>query len=246
MTNAGHPPSRQAYRLATPMMAIWFALFVFGILTFYATLNPAHGNPVVSDKRIFATIIGAFVYWFTIRAIAHRFGQPSRDILMATLLIGIPGSLLILAVRTLYDVATLSDLSGSFESNLRWVLLWLGYFGAWVAGFFAIACRRGAVAAHAAPCDARMPKTDVQGAAEATLMAVIDELADQPEIDRARLAAALIARSGYELADCMSGDTGTNDRIVLARAIAARLTAPGTSEICVSKTSFFEKPAGLA
>ena len=223
MTNAGNLPNREALRLATPMMAICFALFVFGIITFYATLNPAHGNPVISDKRIFATITGAFVYWFTIRAIAHRFGQPSRDILMATLFIGVPGSLLILAVRTLYDVATLGDLSGSFESNLRWVLLWLGYFCAWVAGFFAIACRQ--VAARAAPSDVRAPTTGVQGAAEATLMAVIDELADQPEIDRARLAAALIARSGYEQADCMPGDTGTNDRIVLARAIAARLTA---------------------
>lgn len=245
MTNSGigyglNPHDRM--RHATPMMALLFALFVFGVLTFYATLNPSRSNPVISDKRIVATMIGAGVYWLTIRAIAFRFGRSSREIVVATLGVGIPGALLILAVRTLYDVMTLDDLAGSFELNLRWVLLWLGYFGAWVAGFFALVSYRGMKVAQAEAKCATNAVAQVRAAApvqpaavehdavnrdafDFVLTALAEEMAQQPRADRVALARALLSRSGYEQADCVADATAANARLHLTRRLVARLAA---------------------
>lgn len=220
---------RDPMRLATPMMALLFALFVFGVITFYATLNPTRDNPVFSDKRIMATMVGAFVYWLTIRAIAYRFGQSSREIIVATLSIGIPGAVVIFAVRTAYDVWMLDDLAGSLQLNVRWVLLWLGYFGAWVAGFFALVCYQGMRGAQAeAKCAAAAatskPVAQVESdAVEFVLAALADEMAQQPRADRAALATALLTRSGYQQAD---GDVAVaNARVLLTQRLAARLAA---------------------
>lgn len=234
MTISG-APSRQSpavphgtpVRFAMPTMTLMFAMFVFGVLTVYAILNPDRSNPVFSDKRILATLAGAGVYWLTIRAIAHRFGRSSREILVSTLVIGVSGALSIFALRTLYDIIMLDDLAGSFERNIRWVMIWLGYFAAWVAGFFAFVCHRNLAAAQTASAPASplaSAATPPDNAAiEAVLAVVVAEIARQPLCDRAALSAALARHAGYEQVDTDLEGTANNARVDLTRRIAARL-----------------------
>jgi len=123
--------------VSTAALAAAFALFVFVVTTFRAAFDPEVPLDVLSDKRIVATLLGAVVYWLTLRTISRRINAPISDIIRATLRIVIIGSVALLAVRAAMDLANAVSLDVSIARNVRWLLFWLGYFASWVAGFVA-------------------------------------------------------------------------------------------------------------
>jgi len=119
------------------LLAAAFALFVFVVTTFRAAIEPGVPVDVFSDKRIVATLLGGFVYWRTLRAIAQRINAPIGDVVLSALKIVVIGSVALLAVRAAMDLANSVRFDVSIARNIRWLLLWLGYFASWVAGFVA-------------------------------------------------------------------------------------------------------------
>jgi hypothetical protein len=112
-------------------------VFVFVVTTFRAAIDPDGPVDVFSDKRILATLLGAGIYWLTLRMISERIHAPIGEIVRAVLKIVIIGSASLLIVRAAMDVIASVSFDVSIARNVRWLLLWLGYFASWVAGFVA-------------------------------------------------------------------------------------------------------------
>lgn len=119
------------------ILAAAFALFVFVVTSFRAAIDPDGPVDVFSDKRIVATLLGAGIYWLTLRMISERIHAPIGEIVRAVLKIVIIGSASLLVVRAAMDMMASVSFDVSIARNVRWLLLWLGYFASWVAGFVA-------------------------------------------------------------------------------------------------------------
>ncbi len=132
-----HPIATITPSVSPALLAAAFALFVFVVTTLRAAIEPGVPVDVFSDKRIIATLLGGFVYWLTLRAIAQRIHAPIGDVVLSALKIVVMGSVALLAVRAAMDLADSVRLDISIARNIRWLLLWLGYFASWVAGFVA-------------------------------------------------------------------------------------------------------------
>jgi hypothetical protein len=209
-------------------LAVAFGIFVFLVFTFRAALNPDEATTaLLNDKRIIATLIGAGIYWLTLRSISRRLDQPIGNILRASLRIVVLGSLVLLSVRAAIDVIYAIDLQQSIARNVRWLLLWLGYFATWVAGFVAHAyyLRLRVVEAP----NARTERLPVRGlaldseAAVVLLESIVNRLGDNSPVEKHAIAAQLMDRAGYECADPLS--TGNDEaRATILREIAFQLT----------------------
>jgi len=191
----------------SPWLVLLFGLSVYAVLTMFAKLNPTTDALIVNDKRAFATGLGALVYWLTLRTLVARSDRTLGQMILAALAVGIPGTAMILVARALFDLFTSADGSEGIARNIRWLLIWSGYYGAWVAGFVAVRFHRCATARHAAILAAITPAsaparprngTDAKGW---LIDAIADELAAQPGVDRQALSRRLLARAGYEQAD---------------------------------------------
>lgn len=216
-------------------LVLIFGVSMFALLTFWAKLNPALDVQIVNDKRIFATGLGALVYWLTIRRLTARSDRTLGEMIGAALAVGIPGTALILVARELFDLFTSPDGSEGIARNVRWLLIWLGYYSAWVAGFVAVRLHRCAttrLAAFAAPAvvtaaPAAAPTAAHrrEDAAEWLVDAIAEELAARPAMDRQVLSRVLLMRAGYEQAEtALDPAAATNKaRRELALRLAARL-----------------------
>lgn len=209
-------------------LVLLFGLSMFVLLTFWAKLNPDLDVRIVNDKRIFATALGALTYWLTIRALAAEQNRSLSEMIVAALTVGIPGTALILFAREVFDLFMLPDGSEGFARNLRWLLLWGGYYGAWVTGFVAVAYYRRATvsvaAPVAAPCVFPVRAAEPEDADNWLIDTIADELADRA-LDRRGLARRLRLRAGYEQADAERDPAASRDnaRRALAFRVAARL-----------------------
>ena len=67
--------------------------------------------------------------------ISQRLDQSIGDVLRASLRIVLMGSIALMSVRAVMDFIDSIDVGVSIARNIRWLLLWLGYFTTWVAGF---------------------------------------------------------------------------------------------------------------
>ena len=228
----GGPASPSAW------LILIFGVSMFVLLTSWAKLNPVTEVQILNDKRIFATALGAVVYWLTVRRLASRSDRTLGQMIGAALVVGIPGTALILVARELFDLFTFPDGSEGFARNVRWLLIWLGYYGAWVAGFVAIRLHRCATTRAAAFATASLatpaarPTTAAalnvcqsQDMADWLVDVIADELAAQPGVDRYRLSRRLILRAGYEQTDAALDPEAAKDglRRDLTLRLAARL-----------------------
>lgn len=189
----------------SPWLVLLFGISVFVVLTLFAKLNPTTDVHILNDKRAFATGLGALVYWLTLRSIVARSDRTLREMILAALAVGVPGTAMILVAREMFDLFTSPDGSEGMARNVRWLLIWSGYYGAWVAGFVAVRFHRCATAREAAinaaitPAAVRSPNDE--SAHDWLIDAIADELAAQPGVDRQALSRRLLARAGYEQAD---------------------------------------------
>lgn len=217
-------------------LVLAFAISMLIVLTSFAKLNPAIDAQLLNDKRIFATGLGALVYWVTLRRLVARSDRTLRQMIGAALAVGIPGTALILVARELFDLFTSPDGSEGIARNVRWLLLWLGYYGAWVTGFLAVRLHRCAIirsmgspaAAVAVPTSMPTPafeKRRSSDEADWLVDAIADELAGQTDMDRRALSYRLLERAGYERVYSELDPDGPrhNRRHDLALRLAARL-----------------------
>jgi hypothetical protein len=175
---------------------IWFAA-LFAVITYVAIsmraiLSPYEVHYFVDAKRLFSVAVGTFVLWLSIRA-ADKVSEdgPGAQI-FAVLNIAIPGAIGLLVAREAYDLAASGEFAQRFALNLRWMLTWIGYFAAAVAGFLAVSYFRQlqSVTAHGAQ----------------TKTATYAEIADGKDSNEIKtLLMVLRAQTGYESADIEIG-----------------------------------------
>ncbi len=191
-------------------------------------------------RRLLGTTVGALAFGLVLDCIARRSREGTLNPGSAIAAI-LPASLLVLAVRLAAD-RFFYELPLPFETNLKWVAVWTGYFGMWVSASLAFQMHRQghrpelanfAPPAIPTPAARSRPVSEAAPPPEAELRAwewVADacaaELANLPAADRHIVAGRLIARAGYEPADPGFESVAREQkvRIALARRIAARLS----------------------
>lgn len=187
---------------------IWFVT-IFAIVTYLAismraTLNPWEVNYFIDAKRILFVFAGAGLFWLAIRAAENNSDRQARDQISAILNISVPGVLMLLLGRELYDLAGSGELAQELSLNLRWMLNWVGYFAAAVAAFVALCYYRQLQSVRAELAAAAMvaPKpVATDRMAEIAVDALTAEIAATPGKDKQMLLLGLQASSVYELAD---------------------------------------------
>ncbi|MBA3510506.1 LytTR family DNA-binding domain-containing protein [Sphingomonas sp.] len=134
-SSPGRPDSEQAGHgsFAIPVLLFW--LFTYLTFSFRAELISADQMDVLSIRRLIATGAGACVYWASLSILAHSSGSGGRLIFRVTSWVLLAAALMLpvrLAVEYLDGVA--GDVAAISEST-RWVLVWAGYFGAWLLAY---------------------------------------------------------------------------------------------------------------
>jgi hypothetical protein len=121
---------------------IWFAaifaLVTYAAISLRAVLSPFEVNSFIDAKRGFSVVIGAFILWLAIRAAERNRGDSLGAQIFAILNVAIPGAIGLLLAREAYDLVMSGELAQRLALNVRWMLTWIGYFAAAVAGFLAL------------------------------------------------------------------------------------------------------------
>jgi hypothetical protein len=118
--------------------AALFAIVTYAAISTRALLNPYETNYLVDAKRIFSVLLGAVILWLALRSANRNWRQKAAIQLFAVLRISAVGVLTLFAAREIYDLAASGELATNLAVNIRFMLTWIGYFGAAVAAFLAL------------------------------------------------------------------------------------------------------------
>jgi hypothetical protein len=211
-TAPGHPIGRT---LHISLVAALFWLFTFALLSFRTHMVLGDDFTLFTARRILAISAGAAVFGLVLSRITDVRRMPMAKLIaiIATIL---PASVAVLAARLLLD-RLFYDQPLPLENNIRWVLVWAGYFGLWVSACLALNLHASSRSAstRSQVMQSQAPVSLVSHPATAELLAhdpgnetwewLVDalavELAAAPPRRRARLLEGLLAKAGYELAD---------------------------------------------
>lgn len=116
--------------------AALFCVSTFAISSFRTSLNPQIAFTLFDPKRVALLIAGACVFWLAISA-AHR-QRPDLRALGRIAMIAVPGMALLFAMAVGWDVLVAQRPENLVARNLRWILLWSGYFGTGLAAWLAV------------------------------------------------------------------------------------------------------------
>lgn len=231
MTTIFASPTRQPTSglLQPARLAALFWIFTYSVLTARGLLSDREVD-LLDPRRFLATSAGALIYWLVL----HWIGRSARDVSQSSVLsiIGtiLPASIAVLAIRLVADWM-FSATPSPVEHSLRWVMVWAGYFGMWVSGALALRLQRTVLIkaptvsaqAPALPASVARPATPAErDALDWLIDACAEHLTASPRPSRAALAAYLVARAGYPIADGFDAEAH-NRRVDLALSIAARL-----------------------
>jgi len=221
---------RAALSPAIPILrwALAFWLFSYALTSTIAGLIPTAPG-LFNETRLIATGAGALSFALVLRWTRHAAERLEATRVAAILTTILPASLFVLAARVVTDMLQYGEVR-DLNRDVRWAMIWAGYFGLWVSAALAIQwerCRKLELRrAVAAPAELAAPVAIAEPLpAEAwadALDMLADELAALPAASRRELAQRLSERAGYELADDWTGGAH-NRRAEILRRVAARL-----------------------
>ncbi len=121
---------------ANSSLALLFWLFTYGLFTYRANLRYGDAYELMSTVRLISTAVGAGIYWLVLsKLIDGTRDRPGKPLaVIATIL---PASIVVLAARALLDQLGVYNPNG-LPGDLRFVMVWGGYFGLWVSASFAL------------------------------------------------------------------------------------------------------------
>lgn len=229
------PPALRLPPMNILIFAGLFWFFTFAALSVRTELLLGDQFNLFTVRRVLGTTVGALAFGLVLACITRRARAGTLNPASAIAAI-LPASLLVLAARLVID-KLFYELPLPFETNLKWVAVWAGYFGMWVSASLAFqmhrqaarpqtACRPVAsrALAPAIPCSRDESHCPAEMAAwEWVADACAAELAAMPEARRVLFAERLVARAGYEQAD--SGYDSPAGEQAIRRAIALRIAA---------------------
>lgn len=209
-----------------------FWLFTYALLSVRAELLSSQAAGL-SPQRFVGTVVGAFCFGLVlhwIRRAEHRIGGSRAAAVLATIL---PASLFVLAARLGADVLFAGQVR-DFSNDLRWILVWAGYFGLWISAAMAVQNQPARVRhrkfpptfapSAVPPLEARpRPQAGLVGAWEGLIEMAAQEMAALPAQHREELVQRLTERAGYELADDIASSSAHNARVQLTWRIVFRM-----------------------
>jgi hypothetical protein len=230
-------PARHSAVLRTPnaVLALIFWVFTYGLFAYRSQLRFGSAAELFTVDRFVSTLLGAAIYWLVlswlIDGTRNRPGKP-----MAVLATILPASIVMLLARVLLDQFVERPLPG-FHNDLRFVMVWSGYFGLWVSASFALRLLPATQAITAPPAarpiampEVRNPASRPTESAESWDVVIdwlADELKDLPQASRQNLSARMIQRLGYETADELETNAGVEaERARIVRRLTATLNRP--------------------
>lgn len=173
-----------------------FWVFTYAVFTYRANLRYGDAYELVSTIRLVSTSVGAGLYWLLLSyLIDSSRPRPRRPLaILATIL---PASIIVLLARLLLDQLGASNPNG-FAGDVRFVLVWGGYFGLWASAAFAIRVTPWLSATAETP----PPQPKLCGMARAELLERLAlEISTLPRTERKALLQCFQAPAGYESAD---------------------------------------------
>ncbi|MDQ8755149.1 hypothetical protein RCO27_02800 [Sphingosinicella sp. LHD-64] len=201
------------------MIAGLFWLTSYAILSLWSALRIDGAIPMLSAPRFFGTLVGAFALWVIVtrleRTETRAFPHP-----LAVIPAILPAALAVL-LTSLVTYQVWPNHLIRFNDHLRWVMVWAGYFGTGLGLYLACDIYGRLRRAHLAPTDRAgapetisVPMTNQAMRTPARSGAVVpaddwdwlidaiaDEMAAAPEADRHVIAARLMSKAGYRMAD---------------------------------------------
>jgi len=118
------------------LAALIFCVSTFCVSAFRASLNPDEVFDLYNPKRIVLIVAGALVFWLSIHGRAGA--RPGLKMLRRMALVGLPGLVVLFVLAMAMDIWVLHDTANMAALNLRWILLWSGYFGTGLAAWLAL------------------------------------------------------------------------------------------------------------
>lgn len=202
------PPLAADRRKANVYLALLFWAFTYALFAYRANLRYGDAYELMSTMRLVSTGIGAGLYWLVLsRLIDGTRDRPGKPLaVLATIL---PASIIVLLARLLLDQLGAANPNG-LAGDLRFVMVWCGYFGLWVSASFAL---RVMPRTNLSSDDyATSRRLRAKGAATTRLAAnaivraerlerLASEIASLPTADRNALMESLVAPHRYEAAD---------------------------------------------
>ena len=117
-------------------LALAFWAFTYVLFTYRAFLRYGEAYEMMSTIRLVSTLIGAGLYWLVLSKLIdgtrNRPGKPLA--VVATIL---PASIVVLLARIVLDYVGAFNPNG-LAGDMRFVLVWGGYFGLWVSASFVL------------------------------------------------------------------------------------------------------------
>lgn len=169
-------------------LALMLATYV--VFSVRSLLNPVSPGDLLSVKRLLTVGLGAGLFLF----VAHRASgalKGRRVRLAPVLLYSTISVAILLTMRIAYDLLVAGATEAVLAVNLRWMMTWIGYFGAALATYCALILARRALRREAAA-----PLTQ-----DETVAMVVAEVSEWTLAERRELIAALSRIPDYEEAD---------------------------------------------
>lgn len=202
-------------------LALVFWTFTYALFSYRANLRYGDAYELISAIRLVSTAVGAGLYWLVLsRLIDGARDRPGKPIaVLATI---VPASIVVLLARLLLDHLGAINPNG-LPGDIRFVLVWSGYFGLWVSASFALRV----MPRHnfGAECSAAIlhPKASKVATARQAANAIARsellerlalEIATLPAAERKALIGSFAIHAGYEVADEFEKDRVRCDRKV--------------------------------
>lgn len=119
--------------------SVLFCIATFALSSFRASLNPENLFDLLDPKRILLVAAGAAVFWLAIRQTDRLL--PDMRGFGRIALVSVPGLIALFVLAAGWDVLVERRLDNVAARNLRWILLWSGYFGTGIAAWLVIQYR---------------------------------------------------------------------------------------------------------
>src|SRR5262245_40450351 len=129
-------PQATNRRNANLILALLFWAFTYVLFTYRAQLRYGDAYLLIDTIRVVSTAVGAGLYWLVLsRLIDGTQDRPGKPLaVIGTIL---PASIVVLFARLIVDQMGATNPNG-LAGDLRFVLVWGGYFGLWVSASFAL------------------------------------------------------------------------------------------------------------
>lgn len=184
-------------------LALLFWAFTYVLFTYRANLRYGDAYELVSTIRLVSTAVGAGLYWLVLaRLIDGTRDRPAKPlVVLATIL---PASIVVLLARLALDQLGATNPNG-LPGDLRFVLVWGGYFGLWVSASFALRVipRFNFTAEAQLQAKSRASHHGAMIARSEVVERMALEIATLPPAERKALLETFSARTSYETADIL-------------------------------------------